>query len=91
VCVTQGSVYDVAIDMRRSSFSFGQWYGIELSAENNKQLWVPAGFAQGLYITSETAEFVYLPPAIRGTLVLEGPTSAYLLAIGEWPTTQPFS
>jgi dTDP-4-dehydrorhamnose 3,5-epimerase len=59
VRVTQGRVYDAAIDMRRSSSTFGQWYGIELSAENKKQLWVPAGFAHGFYVISETAEFVY--------------------------------
>jgi dTDP-4-dehydrorhamnose 3,5-epimerase len=59
VRVTQGSVYDVAIDMRRSSSTFGQWYGIELSADNKKQIWVPAGFAHGFYVTSETAEFIY--------------------------------
>ncbi|MFT6896322.1 MAG: dTDP-4-dehydrorhamnose 3,5-epimerase [Paraglaciecola sp.] len=59
VRVTSGSVYDMAIDMRRSSSTFGQWYGIELSEDNKKQLWIPAGFAHGFYVTSETAEFVY--------------------------------
>lgn len=59
VRVTQGSVYDVVVDLRQSSSTFGQSYCIELSAQNNKQLWVPAGFAHGFYVTSETAEFVY--------------------------------
>jgi dTDP-4-dehydrorhamnose 3,5-epimerase len=59
VRVAQGSVFDVVVDLRQSSSTFGQWYGLELSAQNNKQLWVPAGFAHGFYVTSETAEFVY--------------------------------
>ena len=59
VRVTQGSVFDMAVDLRQSSSTFGQCFGLELSAENNKQLWVPAGFAHGFYVTSETAEFVY--------------------------------
>ncbi len=59
VRVTAGEVYDVAIDMRKSSPSYGQWFGVLLSAENKRQLWVPAGFAHGFYVTSESAEFVY--------------------------------
>lgn len=59
VRVTRGRVYDVAVDMRRSSASFGQWVGVELSAENKLQLWVPEGFAHGFYVMSEHAEFVY--------------------------------
>lgn len=59
VRVTQGEVFDVAVDMRRSSSTFGQWVGVVLSAKNNRQLWVPAGFAHGFYVTSESAEFVY--------------------------------
>jgi dTDP-4-dehydrorhamnose 3,5-epimerase len=59
VRVTQGSVFDVAVDLRQSSSTFGQWVGVELSAQNNRQLWVPEGFAHGFYVTSETAEFVY--------------------------------
>jgi dTDP-4-dehydrorhamnose 3,5-epimerase len=59
VRVVQGSVFDVAVDMRSSSKTFGQWVGYELSAENNRMLWVPPGFAHGFYVTSETAEFVY--------------------------------
>ncbi|GLR70884.1 dTDP-4-dehydrorhamnose 3,5-epimerase [Agaribacter marinus] len=59
VRVTQGSVFDVAVDLRQSSSTFGQWVGYELSAQNKRQLWVPAGFAHGFYVTSESAEFVY--------------------------------
>ncbi|MDO6691942.1 dTDP-4-dehydrorhamnose 3,5-epimerase [Aliiglaciecola sp. 3_MG-2023] len=59
VRVISGEVYDVAVDMRKSSPTFGRSFGILLSAENKKQLWVPAGFAHGFYVTSEFAEFVY--------------------------------
>jgi dTDP-4-dehydrorhamnose 3,5-epimerase len=59
VRVTAGEVYDVAVDMRESSDTFGQWFGTLLSAENKKQMWVPAGFAHGFYVTSESAEFCY--------------------------------
>ena len=59
VRVTSGSVFDVAVDMRQSSPTFGQWVGYELSAENKRMLWVPAGFAHGFYVMSESAEFVY--------------------------------
>lgn len=59
VRVTSGEVYDVAIDMRKNSSSFGRWFGVLLSAENKRQLWVPAGFAHGFYVTSDSAEFVY--------------------------------
>lgn len=59
VRVVSGEVYDVAVDMRESSPTFGKAFGLLLSAENKKQLWVPAGFAHGFYVTSESAEFVY--------------------------------
>ena len=59
VRVVEGSVFDVAVDMRKSSATFGQWVGYELSAENHRMLWVPPGFAHGFYVKSETAEFVY--------------------------------
>ena len=59
VRVVSGCVYDVAVDVRRSSPTFGQWVGVELSAENKRQLWVPEGFAHGFYVMSESAEFVY--------------------------------
>lgn len=59
VRVVRGSVFDVAVDMRRNSKSFGQWVGFELSDENQQILWVPPGFAHGFYVTSDEAEFVY--------------------------------
>ncbi|MDG9925371.1 MULTISPECIES: dTDP-4-dehydrorhamnose 3,5-epimerase [unclassified Pseudomonas] len=59
VRVVQGEVFDVAVDIRRSSPTFGKWVGIHLSAENKKQLWIPAGFAHGFVVLSETAEFLY--------------------------------
>jgi dTDP-4-dehydrorhamnose 3,5-epimerase len=59
VRVTQGVVFDVAVDLRRSSPNFGKWVGVELSAENKKQLWVPPGFAHGFVVTSDSAEFLY--------------------------------
>ena len=57
--VTQGVVFDVAVDIRQGSPTFGKWLGIELSAENKKQLWIPAGLAHGFLVTSESAEFLY--------------------------------
>ncbi|CAM5217355.1 dTDP-4-dehydrorhamnose 3,5-epimerase [Alishewanella longhuensis] len=59
VRVVQGEVYDVAVDLRRSSPTFGQWVGTHLSAENKRQFWVPEGFAHGFVVLSETAEFLY--------------------------------
>ncbi|MGE6580256.1 dTDP-4-dehydrorhamnose 3,5-epimerase [Vreelandella aquamarina] len=59
VRVTQGEVYDVAVDLRKSSSTFGQWVGVYLSAENKQMLWVPPGFAHAFYVTSKEAEFQY--------------------------------
>ncbi len=59
VRVVSGEVYDVVVDLRNSSQTFGHWVGVYLSAENKKQLWVPEGFAHGFYVTSAEAEFVY--------------------------------
>jgi dTDP-4-dehydrorhamnose 3,5-epimerase len=72
VRVTQGAVFDVAVDIRRSSPHFGRWVGVELSAENHRMLWVPPGFAHGFLVLSETADFLYKctslyhPPSDRG-------------------------
>ena len=59
VRVTQGAVFDVAVDIRKSSPTFGQWEGVELSADNHRQLWIPAGFAHGFVVLSESADFLY--------------------------------
>ena len=59
VRVTQGEVFDVVVDLRRSSPNFGKWDGVLLSADNKRQLWVPPGFAHGFMVTSDTAEFLY--------------------------------
>ncbi|OYY50851.1 MAG: dTDP-4-dehydrorhamnose 3,5-epimerase [Methylophilales bacterium 28-44-11] len=59
VRVTQGEVFDVAVDIRQSSNTFGQWVGVHLSAENKRQMWVPPGFAHGFLVLSDFAEFLY--------------------------------
>jgi len=85
VRVTTGSVYDVVVDLRRSSPSFGKWWGVELTAENHRMLWVPPGLAHGILVTSEMADFLYkctelYSPAHERTLAWNDPT----LAI-QWP------
>jgi dTDP-4-dehydrorhamnose 3,5-epimerase len=59
VRVTQGEVFDVAVDLRRSSPNFGKWEGVLLSENNKRQLWIPPGFAHGFLVTSDSAEFLY--------------------------------
>ncbi|KOC21841.1 dTDP-4-dehydrorhamnose 3,5-epimerase [Comamonas testosteroni] len=74
VRVISGAVFDVAVDIRRSSPTFGQWVGAELSAENHHQLWIPPGFAHGFVVLSDTADLVYkttayyAPESDRGLL-----------------------
>ena len=74
VRVISGAVFDVAVDIRRSSPTFGKWVGAELSAENHHQLWIPPGFAHGFVVLSDTADFVYkttayyAPESDRGLL-----------------------
>jgi dTDP-4-dehydrorhamnose 3,5-epimerase len=58
VRVTQGRVFDVAVDIRKSSPTFGEYVGVELSADNKRMLWIPTGFAHGFVVASETAEFL---------------------------------
>lgn len=59
VRVVSGNVFDVAVDLRRASPSFGRWAGVELSAENQRMFWVPPGFAHGFLVLSESADFLY--------------------------------
>ena len=59
VRVVSGAVFDVAVDIRRDSSTFGRWVGVELSADNNRQLWIPEGFAHGFQVISESAAFLY--------------------------------
>ncbi|MGI9150422.1 MAG: dTDP-4-dehydrorhamnose 3,5-epimerase [Limnohabitans sp.] len=85
VRVTHGAVFDVAVDIRKDSATFGKWLGLELSAENKKQLWIPEGLAHGFLVTSESAEFLYKTtdfyhPEFERSLLWNDP------AIGiEWP------
>jgi len=92
VQILQGAVFDVAVDIRRGSPTFGRWFGIELSAENKRQLWIPPGFAHGFCVTSPTADFFYkcteyyVPEGDRGiawndpALGIPWPTQAPLLS-----------
>ena len=59
VRVTRGSVFDVAVDLRKASATFGKWVGVELSEANNRQFWIPPGFAHGFLVTSDSADFLY--------------------------------
>lgn len=89
VSVWQGEVWDVVVDLRRSSPTFGRWYGLTLSAENKRQFWVPPGFAHGFVVTSETALFHYkctelYSPKDEVGFLWNDP------AVGiPWPTTTP--
>ena len=85
VRVVSGEVFDVAVDMRKDSPTFGQWVGVYLSAENKRQFWIPAGFAHGFYVTSDEAEFVYkctdyYNPKAEASLLWNDKTIAV-----EWP------
>lgn len=89
VYVLQGEVFDVAVDLRKDSATFGQWYGEYLSAENHFQLWVPPGFGHGFCVTSDTALFAYkctdyYNSASEGCVAWNDPD----LAI-QWPIIQP--
>ncbi|WP_349745223.1 dTDP-4-dehydrorhamnose 3,5-epimerase [Roseateles cavernae] len=87
VRVVSGAVFDVAVDMRKSSPNFGRWEGVELTAENHRQLWIPPGFAHGFLVLSETADFLYkttdtYAPQAEGCVRWDDP------AIGiQWPAT----
>ncbi len=94
VRVTSGSVFDVAVDLRKSSATFGQWYGIELSADNRRQFWVPPGFAHGFVVTSDFAEFLYkttdyYAPEHERAILWNDPAIGIDWPLGEVPDGQP--
>ena len=85
VRVARGAVFDVAVDIRRASSTFGQWVGVELSEDNQRQLWVPSGFAHGFLALSESADFLYkttdfYAPAFERCIVWNDPQIAI-----DWP------
>ena len=89
VRVVRGEVYDVALDIRRGSSTFGQWEGVILSEENKRQFWVPPGFAHGFLVLSDTADFEYkctdyYDPSDEGSVLWNDPD----LDI-PWPITDP--
>jgi dTDP-4-dehydrorhamnose 3,5-epimerase len=89
VAVTHGAVFDVAVDLRRSSRTFGQWHGVELSDQNHLQLYIPPGFAHGFCVLTDFADFAYKCTALydaqdERTLLWNDP------AVGiEWPRIEP--
>ena len=89
VRVVQGAVFDVAVDIRKSSSTFGQHVGLELSAENKRMLWIPEGFAHGFVVLSDTAEFLYKTtdywaPEFERSIIWNDPTIGI-----QWPIQEP--
>ena len=90
VRVVRGSIFDVTVDLRKSSPTFGQWVGMELNEDNHCQLWIPPGFAHGFYVLSDSADFLYkttdyYAPEFECSLIWNDPTIGI-----EWPlNTQP--
>ncbi len=89
VRVVAGEVFDVAVDLRRSSPTFGRWVGCHLSAQNQRQLWIPEGFAHGFVVLSESAEFLYkttdyYAPAHERSLLWNDPQIGI-----DWPFEEP--
>lgn len=91
VRVVRGSVFDVAVDIRRGSPTYGRWVGVELSEDNHRQLWIPGGLAHGFLVTSSSADFLYkttnyYSPSAEGSLRWDDPAIAI-----DWPlaTAQP--
>jgi dTDP-4-dehydrorhamnose 3,5-epimerase len=89
VRVVRGAVFDVAVDVRKSSPTFGRWVGVELSEDNHRQLWIPAGFAHGFLVLSENADFLYkttdyYAPEHERCIAWDDPTIGI-----EWPLDAP--
>ncbi len=90
VRVVRGAVFDVTVDIRKSSATFGQWVGVELTEGNHRQLWIPPGFAHGFYVLSDSADFLYkttdyYAPEFERSLVWNDPKIGI-----DWPLdTQP--
>jgi dTDP-4-dehydrorhamnose 3,5-epimerase len=94
VRVTAGEVYDVVVDLRRSSACFGNWLGVSLSAANRRMLWVPAGFAHGFVVTSDYAEFLYkttdyYAPEHERTLLWNDPAIGITWPVRGMPLLKP--
>jgi dTDP-4-dehydrorhamnose 3,5-epimerase len=90
VRVTQGELFDVAVDLRRSSPTFGKWEGVLLSADNKRQLWVPPGFGHGFVVLSDSAEFLYKTtdyyhPEFERSLLWNDPTVGIQWPLGSAP------
>ena len=90
VRVVSGAVYDVAVDLRKSSPTFGQWVGVELNADNHKQLWVPEGFGHGFVVLSESAEFLYkttdyYAPEFERGIIWSDPAIGIIWPVNEEP------
>ena len=88
VRVVRGAVFDAAVDIRKSSPTFGRWVGVELSAENRRQMWIPEGFAHGFLVLSDYAEFLYKTtdywaPQYEKTIIWNDPDIAI-----RWPLTK---
>jgi dTDP-4-dehydrorhamnose 3,5-epimerase len=94
VRVVQGEVFDVAVDIRKSSPTFGKWVGVHLSSDNRKQLWIPEGFAHGFVVLSQTAEFLYkttdyYAPQFERSLLWNDPSLNINWSISEMPILAP--
>ena len=91
VRVVRGAVFDVAVDLRQSSPSFGRWVGVELSEDNHRQLWIPEGFAHGFLVLSDFAEFLYKTtdywaPQHEITIIWNDPDLAIAWPLQDTPT-----